>query len=231
MINGPMQTPLFRKFDLFAELDDRELASIAAVAKSRRYAKDDVVFHADENGDIFCLIKEGQVKVTMISPEGKEIILSMLGPGDFFGEMSLLDDEPRSATVIATEPLDVYTIWRSDFLQILDENFSITKKVFAELSKRLRTASNRIESLATMDVYGRLARFFLDLARENGKVLDNGYVAVTRPTHQAIANMIGTSRETVSRLIHDLMKQNLLLSEGKTIYLRKTALDQFRAEV
>jgi CRP/FNR family cyclic AMP-dependent transcriptional regulator len=226
-----MQTPLFRKFDLFAELDDRELASIAAVAKSRRYAKDDVVFHADENGDIFCLIKEGQVKVTMISPEGKEIILSMLGPGDFFGEMSLLDDEPRSATVIATEPLDVYTIWRSDFLQILDENFSITKKVFAELSKRLRTASNRIESLATMDVYGRLARFFLDLARESGKVLDNGYVAVTRPTHQAIANMIGTSRETVSRLIHDLMKQNLLLSEGKTIYLRKTALDQFRAEV
>jgi len=226
-----MQTPLFRKFDLFAELDDRELGSIAAVAKSRRYAKDDVVFHADENGDIFCLIKDGQVKVTMISPEGKEIILSMLGPGDFFGEMSLLDDEPRSATVIATEPLDVYTIWRSDFLQILDENFSITKKVFAELSKRLRTASNRIESLATMDVYGRLARFFLDLARQNGKVLDNGYVAVTRPTHQAIANMIGTSRETVSRLIHDLMKQNLLLSEGKTIYLRKTALDQFRAEV
>ena len=226
-----MQTAFFRKFALFAELDDRELASIAAVAKSRRYAKDDVVFHADESGDVFCLIKEGQVKVTMISPEGKEIILSMLGPGDFFGEMALLENEPRSATVIATEALDVYTIWRSDFLAILSENFSITKKVLAELSSRLRSASNRIESLATMDVYGRLARFFLDLARESGKSLDNGYVAVTRPTHQAIANMIGTSRETVSRLIHDLMKQNLLLSEGKTIYLRKTALDQFRAEV
>jgi CRP/FNR family cyclic AMP-dependent transcriptional regulator len=226
-----MQTPLFRKFALFAELDDRELAAIAAVAKSRRYAKDDVVFHADESGDIFCLIKEGQVKVTMISPEGKEIILSMMGPGDFFGEMSLLDNEPRSATVIATEALEVVTIWRSDFLQLLSENFTITKKVLQELSRRLRNASNRIESLATMDVYGRLARFFLDLARENGKVLDNGYVAVTRPTHQSIANMIGTSRETVSRLIHDLMKQNLLLSEGKTIYLRKTAIDQFKAEV
>ena len=82
-----------------------------------------------------------------------------------------------------------------------------------------------------MDVYGRLARFFLELAQESGKSLDNGYVGVTRPTHQAIANMIGTSRETVSRLIHDLMRQNLLLSEGKTIYLRKTALDQFRAEL
>ena len=226
-----MQTSFFRKFPLFADLDDRELSSIANVAKSRRYAKDDVIFHADELGDVFCLIREGQVKVTMISPEGKEIILSILGPGDFFGEMALLDDEPRSATVVATEPLDLVTIWRSDFLQILAENFSITRKVLAEISQRLRHASNRIESLATMDVYGRLARFFLDLAKEQGKVLDNGYVAVTRPTHQAIANMIGTSRETVSRLIHDLMRQGLLLSEGKTIYLRKTALDQFRAEV
>jgi CRP/FNR family cyclic AMP-dependent transcriptional regulator len=226
-----MQAAFFRKFPLFADLDDRELSAIAAVAKTRRYAKDDVVFHADESGDVFCLIREGQVKITMISPEGKEIILSILGPGDFFGEMALLDDEPRSATVVATEPLDLITIWRSDFLQILSENFDITKKVLAEISRRLRTASNRIESLATMDVYGRLARFFLDLARDQGKVLDNGYVAVTRPTHQAIANMIGTSRETVSRLIHDLMRQNLLLSEGKTIYLRKTALDQFRAEV
>src|SRR6266705_1092812 len=227
----PMEVSFFRKFTLFAELDDRELASIAAVAKARRYAKDDVVFHADEIGDVFCLIREGRVKVTMISPEGKEIILSMMGPGDFFGEMSLLDNEPRSATVIATETLDLVTIWRSDFLQILSENFSITKKILAELSKRLRSASNRIESLATMDVYGRLARFFLDLAAENGKPLDNGYVAVIRPTHQSIANMIGTSRETVSRLIHDLMRQNLLLSEGKTIYLRKSALDQFRAEL
>lgn len=226
-----MQAAFFKKFPLFADLDDRELQAIAAVAKTRRYAKEDVIFHADESGDVFCLIKEGQVKITMISPEGKEIILSLLGPGDFFGEMALLDDEPRSATVVATEPLELVTIWRSDFLQILAENFDITKKVLAEISRRLRTASNRIESLATMDVYGRLARFFLDLAKDQGKVLDNGYVAVTRPTHQAIANMIGTSRETVSRLIHDLMRQNLLLSEGKTIYLRKTALDQFRAEV
>ena len=226
-----MQTALFRKFALFAELDDRELNAIAAVAKTRRYGKDDVVFHADESGDVFCLIREGQVKVTMISPEGKEIILSILAAGDFFGEMALFDNEPRSATVIAIEPLEVVSIWRSDFLHILSENFSITQKVLGELSKRLRNASNRIESLATMDVYGRLARFFLDLARQSGKVLENDYVAVIRPTHQAIANMIGTSRETVSRLIHDLMKQNLLLSEGKTIYLRKSALDQFRAEL
>ncbi|HSP17031.1 MAG TPA: Crp/Fnr family transcriptional regulator [Thermoanaerobaculia bacterium] len=225
-----MQPALFRKLSLFAELDDRELASLAGVAKTRRYAKDDVIFHADESGDVFCVIREGKVKVTMISPEGKEIILSMMGPGDFFGEMALLDDAPRSATVVAVEPLEVVTIYRNDFLEILRENFSITLKVMAELSRRVRKMSNRIESLATMDVYGRLARYFLDLAQSQGKELENGFVAVTRPTHQAIANTIGTSRETVSRLIHDLMRQNLLLSEGKTVYLSKTALEQFRAE-
>jgi CRP/FNR family transcriptional regulator/CRP/FNR family cyclic AMP-dependent transcriptional regulator len=225
-----MEIALFRKFALFAELDDRELTSLASVAKPRRYARDEVVFHEDESGDVFCLIKEGRVKVTMISPEGKEIILSMLGAGDFFGEMSLLDNEPRSATVIATENLEVLTIWRSDFLQLLSENFSITRKILAEISRRLRSASDRIESLATMDVYGRLARYLLEMAKKNGKTLANGYVAVLRPTHQSIANTIGTSRETVSRLIHDLMKQGLLITEGKTIYLPQRAIDQFKAE-
>lgn len=223
-----MQTDLFRKFELFEGLDESELQKIAALAKPRKYQRDEVIFHADERGDIFCLILRGKVKVTMISPEGKEIILSMLGPGDFFGEMALLDDEPRSATVMAVEPLEVLTIYREELLQIMRDDFTITRNIIAELSKRLRRASRRIESLVTMDVYGRLARFLLELARDQGRELDNGYVAFARPTHQAIANTIGTSRETVSRLLHDLMEQKLLLSEGKTIYLRKSTIDQFR---
>lgn len=223
-----MQKELFRKFDLFAELDDRELEALAAVAKQRRYQRDEVVFHAEERGDIFCLVVSGRVKVTMISPEGKEIILSMIGPGEFFGEMALLDDEPRSATVTAIEPLEVVTIWREELLQIMKDDFSITKKLVAELSKRLRRASRRIESLVTMDVYGRLARFLLELARDQGREMENGFVAVQRPTHQAIANTIGTSRETVSRLLHDLIEQKLILTEGKMIYLAKPTIDQFK---
>ncbi|HUP65823.1 MAG TPA: Crp/Fnr family transcriptional regulator [Thermoanaerobaculia bacterium] len=223
-----MQKDLFRRFDLFAELDEEEIEKISAHARPRKFHRDEVVFHADQPGDVFCLIVNGRVKVTMISPEGKELILSTLGPGEFFGEMSLLDDEPRSATVTAIEPLELLTIWRNDLLQIMKDDFSITRKLVAELSKRLRRASRRIESLVTMDVYGRLARFLLELARDQGRPLDNGYVAVSRPTHQAIANTIGTSRETVSRLLHDLMEQKLLLSEGKTIYLHRSTLDQFR---
>ncbi|HVR42283.1 MAG TPA: Crp/Fnr family transcriptional regulator [Thermoanaerobaculia bacterium] len=223
-----MQAPLFRQFDLFSELDERELEKIAALAKPRKYQKEEVIFHADERGDVFCLIVSGKVKVTMISPEGREIILSMLGDGDFFGEMALLDDEPRSATVTAIEPLEVLTIFRNELLQIMREDFSITRKILAELSKRLRRASRRIESLVTMDVYGRLARFLLELARDQGREVEGGFVAVNRPTHQAIANTIGTSRETVSRLLHELMDQKLLLSEGKTIYLRRSAIEQFK---
>lgn len=222
-----MDIDVFREFALFAGLDDRELAAIAAIAKPRKYARDEVVFHADESGDNFCLIQKGRVKVTIISPEGKEIILSMLGPGDFFGEMSLLTDEPRSATIVAMETLEILTIWRGDFLKMLEGNFAITGKILAEMSRRLRTASARIESLATMDVYGRLARFFLDLAKKQGEDQGNGYVSVVRPTHQAIANMIGTSRETVSRLMHDLNERKLLRSKGKTIFIRREALDQF----
>ncbi|MGK2856798.1 MAG: Crp/Fnr family transcriptional regulator [Thermoanaerobaculia bacterium] len=223
-----MPYELFRRFSLFAELDDADLALVAEVARPRRYSRDEVVIREDERGDVLCLIKQGRVKISMTSPEGKEIILSTLGPGEFFGEMALLDDEPRSASVIATEKLEVLTIWRSDFLELLKQNFAITHRLLAEMSKRLRDASSRIESLATMDVYGRLARYLLELAIDQGREAPDGYVAVTRPTHQAIANTIGTSRETVSRLIHELMEQGLLLSEGKTIYLRREALRKFR---
>jgi len=135
-----MLPAFFRKFPLFADLDDRELATIAAVAKTRRYAKDDVIFYADESGDIFCLIREGQVKVTMISPEGKEIILKILGPGDFFGEMALLDDEPRSATVAALNPLSTLSIAAFNFRSLLKSNASITYKVLVSLCQRVRAA-------------------------------------------------------------------------------------------
>lgn len=220
----------FRNFPLFSELSDSELAAVAAIARPREYTKGDVIIHADASGDVFCLIEEGKVKVTMISPDGKEIILSTFGAGEFFGEMAMLDDEPRSATVVAVDAVRVQTIFKDDFLALLRENFGITKKILAELSGRLRIASHRIESLATMDVYGRLARFFLDLAEKEGREDGRGYLAIERPTHQAIANTIGTSRETVSRLMHDLIERKLLLEEGRTIYLRTTAIEEFREQ-
>ena len=220
----------FRKFPLFSELTEAELEAVAAIARPREYTRGDVIIHADSSGDVFCLIEAGKVKVTMTSPDGKEIILSTFGPGEFFGEMAMLDDEPRSATVVAVDAVRLQTIFKDDFLSLLRENFGITKKLLAELSGRLRIASHRIESLATMDVYGRLARYFLDLAEKEGREDGRGYLAIERPTHQAIANTIGTSRETVSRLMHDLIGRKLLLEEGRTIFLRTSAIEEFREQ-
>ena len=225
-----MEPREFRKFPIFNDLDDQELEAVTSIARSREYDKGDVIIHAEESADVFCLIEEGKVKITMISPDGKEIILSTFGAGDFFGEMAILDEEPRSASVIAVNSVRLQTIFKDDFLNLLRENFGITRKILAELSGRLRTASHRIESLATMDVYGRLARYFLDLAEKEGKEDGRGYLAIERPTHQAIANTIGTSRETVSRLLHDLIERKLLVEEGRTIYLQSSAIEEFRGQ-
>jgi CRP/FNR family transcriptional regulator, cyclic AMP receptor protein len=221
-----IRTEILRKVNLFSELDQTELTEISRVAIPRHFPKDQVIFYEQDEGDVCFVIASGRVKVTIASPEGKEIILSVLEAGDLFGEMALFDNSPRSATIVALEDAEVYSLRRSDFLHILSQNFNIARKVMAEISTRLRRANSKIESLAHMDVNGRLARYLINLAKESGKRLDNGYVAVRRPTHQEIANTIGTARETVSRLLHDLAQKNVILTEGKTVYIRAEMLGE-----
>jgi CRP-like cAMP-binding protein len=158
------------------------------------------------------------------SSGGKELILATLGPEQFFGEMALLDNEPRSASVIAQLPTVAYRIRRDEFERLIEQHPAIARKLMRELSLRLRRSNAQMESLATLDVVGRLARYFIDLARQHGQILGNGWVAVRRPTHQDIANTIGTSRETVTRLINDLEQRGLVVNEGKMSYLRESVL-------
>ena len=191
------------------------------MAVPRRFEKDQAVFYEQDSGDVCFILGSGKVKVTIVSPEGKEIILSMLEDGDFFGEMALFDNSPRSATIVAVEPSEVWQIRRSEFLGLLAENPAIARKVMAELSARLRRANVKIESLAHMDVNGRLARYLMTLARDEGKRVAGGYLSFSRPTHQEIANTIGTARETVSRLLHDLAERGVIVIEGKTVYVRE----------
>jgi len=219
-----IKSEILRGVRLFSELTPAELDELARVASQRQVEKDQVIFHEQDTGDVCFVIANGRVKVTIVSPEGKEIILSVLETGDFFGEMALFDNSPRSATIVALEPSTLYAIRRAEFLHLLDENFSIARKVLAELSARLRRANLKIESLAHIDVNGRLARYLMNLARNDGKRLGNGFIAFRRPTHQEIANTIGTARETVSRLFHDLVDRGLILTEGKTVYVRESLL-------
>ena len=208
---------VLRTVPIFSELADQDIASLAHLALRKRYPKDTVVFFENEEGDFFFTILEGRIKVTILGDDGREVILSVLGPGDFFGEMALLDNEPRSATAIAVEESELLSLHRNDFQTVLTDNRSITTGLIKVLTARLRRANHQISTLALLDVYGRVARVIVDMAREEGKRLKDGRVAFRRATHQEIANRIGTTRETVTRMLKDLERQGLIHVEGKEI--------------
>jgi CRP/FNR family transcriptional regulator, cyclic AMP receptor protein len=222
-----MQPPLkdlLAGSQLFGELAPNELDAVARAAETREFARDETIFAMQEPGDGLYVIASGRVKVVVSTTGGKEFILATLGPGQFFGEMALLDDSPRSASVIAQLPTSAYRIRREEFDRLIEAHPGIARKLLRELSLRLRRANAQMESLVTLDVVGRLARYFISLAKQHGQILGNGWVAVRRPTHQDIANSIGTSRETVTRLMTELEERGLVVNEGKMSYLREEVL-------
>jgi CRP-like cAMP-binding protein len=211
---------LLRTVPIFSELSDADIASLARLASRRRYAKDAVVFFENEEGDFFFMIVEGRIKVTILGDDGREVILSILGIGDFFGEMALLDNEPRSATAIAIEDSELVSLHRHDFQSVLADNRSIMSALIKILAARIRKANHQISTLALLDVYGRVARVIVDMARDEGRRLKDGRIAFRRATHQEIANRIGTTRETVTRMLKDLERQGMLHIEGKEIVVQ-----------
>jgi CRP-like cAMP-binding protein len=211
---------LLRSVPIFSELTEADFQSLAKVANRRRYPKDSVVFFENEQGDFFFMILEGRIKVTILGDDGREVILSLLGSGDFFGEMALLDNEPRSATAIAVEDSELLSLHRNDFQNVLTDNRSITVGLIKVLTTRLRRANHQISTLALLDVYGRVARVIVDMAREEGRRLKDGRIAFRRATHQEIANRIGTTRETVTRMLKDLERQGMIHIEGREIIVQ-----------
>jgi len=135
--------------------------------------------------------------------------------------MGLLDSSPRSAAVTTATAVELLVINRDEFHRMLDTQPQISRKLLTMLAQRLRRANSKMESLAYMDVAGRLARYFLDLARDHGQALGNGWLVVRRPTHSDIAHSIGTSRETVSRLINDFEDRLGMVNKGRFTYIRE----------
>jgi CRP-like cAMP-binding protein len=211
--------------ELFSELDDSELAKVADLAQLRSVPKDTTIFHAGDPADAVFVVASGKVKIAVTSTDGKEFILTVLGAGQVFGEMALLESAPRSASVITITACDLLVINRNDFQHLLNTSPSLSRKLLAILSRRLRRANSKMESLAYMDVAGRLARYLLDLARDHGQRVGNGWVVVRRPTHSDIAHSIGTSRETVSRLINEFEEGFGLVNKGKFTYIRENLLE------
>ncbi|MCG6963683.1 MAG: Crp/Fnr family transcriptional regulator [Acidobacteria bacterium] len=212
---------LLSRIDLFSELTAEELAAVAQVAQVHKLPRDTVVFDTGDAADAVYVVASGKVNIVVTSSEGKELILAVLGAGQVFGEMGLLDSSPRSAAVTTATAVELLVINRDEFHRMLDTQPQISRKLLTMLAQRLRRANAKMESLAYMDVAGRLARYFLDLARDHGQALGNGWLVVRRPTHSDIAHSIGTSRETVSRLINDFEDRLGMVNKGRFTYIRE----------
>jgi CRP/FNR family transcriptional regulator, cyclic AMP receptor protein len=194
-----------RNVPIFADLEEKDLQKIVKLGTRQKYKKGNLVLLEQESGAALFVIVSGKVKVVRMDEDGREVILSMFRPGEFFGEMSLLDGQARSASVVATVKSELFMIHRRDFLESLHEFPQVAISLLAELAMRLRKADMQIKSLSLKDAAGRVANVLLILADDVG-VFRKGKVEIDDlPLQQDIANMAGTSRETVSRMIHSFI--------------------------
>jgi CRP/FNR family cyclic AMP-dependent transcriptional regulator len=217
---GPVSTAVLKTVPLFASLGEEQLRMLTAMVTRKSAPRSTTIMAGGDPTDSLYIVLSGRLKVMMSDSEGKEVILAILGPGEFFGEMGLIDDEPRSATVVTIEPCELLSIAKRDFKKAMAENWQMTEAVMRGLVRRLREADRKIGSLALLDVYGRVARLLLDMA-EN---VDGEKVVTKRLPKQDIAKMIGASREMVSRVMKDLQTGGYIEMRGSTIVLRDTIM-------
>jgi CRP-like cAMP-binding protein len=200
-----------RRIPLFSAVSDADLDSIASLLIERRFPKNKTIVEEGVSGDYMYVLREGQVKVTKLSSDGREKILELLEAGDFFGEMSLLDSAPRSASVKALVESRVLALSRNDFLSLLRRSPDLAMAVVQELTRRLRQVDEQASSLSFQRVKERTQGLLVRLARDEWE----GRMRTPSLTHQQMADMIGTSRETVTRVVKGLKEDGWLEQEGK----------------
>jgi CRP/FNR family cyclic AMP-dependent transcriptional regulator len=211
---------------LFRGLDRTELQRFAELTREKSFPKGSVILFENDPGDSLYVIRAGRVKVVLIGEDGREVILGVLTVGDHFGELALIDDQPRSAHVIAMEDTSLIVLRRDDFRRRVESAPTVAWSLLAELSRRLRRADEKIGGLVLLDVPGRIARLLLDLSTESGTD------GITKPlTHQTIAQMIGASRETVSRTMKDFQEAGWIRVERRHITLADRAALERRAQI
>ncbi len=201
---------------MFKQVPSAYLEQLVRVAAYRKVPRGTLVVRSGDATDSLYVLISGSMKVLNSDEEGREVILAILGPGDFFGEMGLIDGSPRSANVLAIEPCELLILARNDFKRCLADNFEVSLYLMRSLVQRLREADQKIESLALMDVFGRVAKLLLEFST----VQEDGQRVVARKlTKQDIAKMIGASREMVSRVMKDLEANGYIQTEGSRIIL------------
>ncbi len=208
---------------LFNDLDMTELEQLASLCRTRAVGRGNVIFYEEDPGTSCYIIVKGKVKIVVNADDGREHILGVLQDNDFFGEMSLIDGQPRSASAVAVEDVQMVTIQRDEFLKLLRSNPEISLKLLVTLSQRLRTADRNMESLAFLSAPGRVARLLLDLGKDHGEKTPEGLTFTHNMTRQELASLAGTSRETLTRVLMDYQDRGIIHLDKNRLTLKNEA--------
>lgn len=216
---------------LFADLAPDELQSLGRRARRQVFQADETIFYQDDPGQSLYCVASGIVRIVLSSKEGREAVLVLLRPGEFFGELSLFDGQPRSASAIAMGPTEVAILRRDDFLSFLQEHPQAALTVLAVLSRRLRRTDDLIGDAVFLDLPVRIAKKLLELAETFGEQVEQGVEIAIRLRHQDLANMVGGNRESVSRYLATLEGQGLIRVEKQRITLLRPQALQRQSEL
>lgn len=201
---------------LFSGLSDEVLAEIEQHGTIKFYNKNTIIINQNDETDSLYVILSGKVKVFVSGEEGREVLLNYQEPGEYFGEMSLIDRQPRAASVMTVEPSRLMVIARGDFLRCLSRNPEIALNLIEPMSSRIRMLAENVSNLALLDVYGRVARTLLQNAVE-----EDGALMTGKLTQQDIADMVGASRAMVSRILKDLKTGGYIKIDKKRIIINQ----------
>lgn len=214
---------IVRKLPVLRSLTTQHLQRLISDFFITRVQKDDVIFyHYDQSSDLYLIIS-GSVKASLLNPDGQELILAMFHHGDFFGEMSLLDGKPRSATMIANEDTVLAVLKRERFLDAIKADPMIAIDLLSSMAGRMRTSNDMIESLAFLDVSQRLVRMLIQISNTDGEKTKDGLRRMKKLTHRELAAHAGASREAVSKAMKVLAFKNIVIEKDGFYYISPEA--------
>ncbi|MBM7615223.1 Crp/Fnr family transcriptional regulator [Alkaliphilus hydrothermalis] len=211
---------VLRKIPVFASLEDKNLEAIRGITINRKMRKGTIIFMEGDQGEAFYFIKSGKVKIFKTTPDGRELIFTVLGEGDVFAEVTLFNDMNYPASAEILEDAEVGMIRNKDLEDLVSNNSEIALRMIKIFSKKLFSAQQKVKELALGDTYMRTAQMILKLAKEHGREIDGVIEVKLSLSRQELANMIGTARETVSRALSQFKKEGSIDISGKKIIVR-----------
>ena len=214
-----MDNDVLREAPLFRELDDEAAVALRASLTETRLRRGEVLFREGDSGDKLFIVTEGKVKLGKSSSDGRENLLAILGPGQMFGELSLFDRGPRSATVTAVTDCVMQSLSHDEMLEWLTGRPAVARGLLAQLGSRLRKANDVVADLVFSDVPGRVAKALLDLASRFGRTADDGVHVHHDLTQEELAQLVGASRETVNKALADFASRGWLRLEPRSVVI------------